>query len=208
MPLALHDWDVDAAAWCTYKYLNGGPGCIGGLFVHERNARVGDTHTNRLAGWWGNDKSTRFAMTPGFRPVPGAAGFQLSNPSVLDTTSVCASLEVFALAGGMPALRAKSILLTNYLVSELHRMPDVLAGYWRIITPANEAQRGAQVSVLLKDGLLDRVMEELEKAGVLVDERRPDVIRVAPAPLYNTFRDCYDFARAFEKALRSISKLG
>ncbi|UZP39623.1 hypothetical protein NXS19_007439 [Fusarium pseudograminearum] len=102
-PLSLHEWNVDAAAWCTYKYLNGGPGCIGGVFVHERHAQVGEdgTHNVRLAGWWGNDKTKRFEMRPGFIPVPGAAGFQLSNPSVLDITSLCASLEIFEVAGGM-----------------------------------------------------------------------------------------------------------
>ncbi|RMJ16162.1 Kynureninase 2 [Fusarium kuroshium] len=203
VPLSLHDWSVDAAAWCTYKYLNGGPGCIGGLFVHERHTQVDDDgkHNVRLAGWWGNDKKNRFAMRPGFKPVPGAAGFQLSNPSVLDITSLCASLEVFDLAGGLAPLRAKSRKLTAYLVSELYRLPEDMGGYWRIITPAEEDRRGAQISVLLADGLLDDVMAGLERRGVLVDERRPNVIRVAPAPLYNTFGDCYDFVVAFKGAL-------
>ncbi|KAF5008304.1 hypothetical protein FDECE_5405 [Fusarium decemcellulare] len=203
VPLSLHDWSVDAAAWCSYKYINGGPGCIGGMFVHERHAQVGDdgSHNPRLAGWWGNDKKNRFAMKPGFRPVPGAAGFQLSNPSVLDITSLCASLEVFQLAGGMAPLRTKSRKLTAYLVSELDRLPADMGRYWRIITPTKEEQRGAQISVLLADGLLDDVMSGLEKRGVLVDERRPNVIRVAPAPLYNTFTDCWDFVVAFRGAL-------
>ncbi|KAF7555324.1 hypothetical protein G7046_g6575 [Stylonectria norvegica] len=205
VPLALHDWDVDAAAWCTYKYLNGGPGCIGGLFVHERHSRVDDdgsgAYPNRLAGWWGNDKAVRFAMAPGFRPVPGAAGFQLSNPSVLDITSLTASLEVFHLAGGMAPLRAKSLQLTAYLVAELARLPADTSEYWRIVTPQEPERRGAQVSIALAEGLLDGVMAGLEKRGVLVDERRPDVIRVAPAPLYNTFADCCGFVRAFEGAL-------
>ncbi|KAM5372047.1 hypothetical protein ACJZ2D_007697 [Fusarium nematophilum] len=204
VPLSLHDWSVDAAAWCTYKYINGGPGCIGGMFVHDRHTRVGEdgSHNDRLAGWWGNDKKGRFAMKPGFRPVPGAAGFQLSNPSVLDITSLCASLEVFQLAGGMEPLRAKSKRLTSYLVSELYRgLPEDMGGYWRIITPAEEERRGAQISVLLADGLLDDVMGGLERRGVLVDERRPNVIRVAPAPLYNTFGDCWGFVQAFRGAL-------
>ncbi|CAM1510163.1 Fc.00g004980.m01.CDS01 [Cosmosporella sp. VM-42] len=203
VPLELHNWNVDAAAWCSYKYLNGGPGCIGGLFVHERNSQVveGTDYSNRLAGWWGNDKKNRFTMAPGFHPVPGAAGFQLSNPSVLDITSLSASLEVFALAGGVPALRQKSLRLTEYLVAELYRLPETIRGYWRIITPPEPEQRGAQVSILLAQGLLEDVMKGLEERGVLVDERRPDVIRVAPTPLYNTFEDVYRFVGAFEEAL-------
>lgn len=208
VPLSLHDWDVDAAAWCSYKYLNGGPGCIGGLFVHERNSRVADDSgtagDHRFAGWWGNDKSARFAMRTGFRPVSGAAGFQLSNPSVLDITSLCASLEVFSEAGGMQALRAKSLELTSYLIDELYRLGDERKASWRLLTPAKSGARGAQVSILLQDGLLDGMMEELEAQGVLVDERRPDVIRVAPAPLYNSFRDCWRFVRAFDTALKNV----
>ncbi|KAH7241920.1 pyridoxal phosphate-dependent transferase [Fusarium tricinctum] len=203
VPLSLHDWDVDAAAWCTYKYLNGGPGCIGGLFVHERHAQVGDdgSHNVRLAGWWGNDKKNRFAMRPGFVPVPGAAGFQLSNPSVLDITSLCASLEIFELAGGMAPLRTKSTKLTAYLVSELQKLPEDMSAYWQIITPSEVERRGAQVSILLADGLLDEVMDGLDRRGVLVDERRPNVIRVAPAPLYNTYLDCWEFVGTFRKAM-------
>ncbi|KAM5375090.1 hypothetical protein ACJA88_007755 [Fusarium oxysporum] len=203
VPLSLHDWNVDAAAWCTYKYLNGGPGCIGGMFVHERHTQVADdgSHNVRLAGWWGNDKKNRFAMRPGFVPVPGAAGFQLSNPSVLDITSLCASLEVFELAGGMAPLREKSTRLTAYLVSELQKLPQDMSTYWKIITPSEQERRGAQVSILLADGLLDEVMAGLERRSVLVDERRPNVIRVAPAPLYNTFLDCWGFVGAFRGAL-------
>lgn len=208
VPLSLHSWNVDAAAWCSYKYLNGGPGCIGGLFVHERHTRVGadGEHATRLAGWWGNDKKSRFQMGSGFCPVPGAAGFQLSNPSVLDITSLCASLEVFHLAGGMAPLRAKSIKLTAYLSSELHRLPEDVSRHFRIITPGEKERRGAQLSLFIAEGLLDGVMAGLEKRGVLVDERRPDVIRVAPAPLYNTFQDCWEFVQAFKGALEEASK--
>lgn len=204
VPLKLHDWNVDAAAWCSYKYLNGGPGCIGGLFVHERNGQATSedgSYPNRLAGWWGNDKASRFAMKPGFHPVPGAAGFQLSNPSVLDITSLSASLEVFHLAGGLDAIRAKSLKLTAFLVSELLILEESMSKDWRIITPAEPEQRGAQVSILLGDGLLEGVMAGLEARGVLVDERRPNVIRVAPAALYNSFEDVYKFVRAFDEAL-------
>jgi kynureninase len=247
VPLALHDWDVDAAAWCTYKYLNGGPGCIGGLFVHERvgggtvneqqdattaaetavataslssdpaeaeiitSTRTADGfssssassgYPNRLAGWWGNSKATRFVMANEFVPVAGAAGFQISNPSVADLTSVCASLEVFAEAGGVSPLREKSRRLTAYLEDLLLRgMSERATSLFRILTPSDPNARGAQLSLLLADGLLEPVMAELERRGVIVDERRPNVVRVAPAPLYNTFADCFDFVEAFDAAL-------
>ncbi|KAK3368154.1 kynureninase 1 [Podospora didyma] len=214
VPLSLHDWDVDAAAWCSYKYLNAGPGSIGGLFVHERNSLVTkaitddcpeEGYSNRLAGWWGNDKRTRFAMANKFHPVGGAAGFQLSNPSILDITSLCASLEVFALAGGLSALRNKSLAITAFLEDLLlNSMTDQDKALFRIITPSDPDQRGAQLSLLLlQDGLLETVMKELEARAVIVDERKPDVIRVAPAPLYNTFEDCVKFVDAFSLALQA-----
>ena len=216
VPLSLHDWDVDAAAWCSYKYLNGGPGCIGGMFVHERNSAVTrlitddqpeEGYTNRLAGWWGNEKATRFGMVNQFHPVRGAAGFQLSNPSVLDITSLSASLEVFELAGGMERLREKSIKLTAFLEELLATMPEEARTLFRIITPSEKEQKGAQLSLLLKGGLLDAVMDELTKRAVIVDERRPDVIRVAPAPLYNSFEDCVKFVEAFVEALAVAGKV-
>lgn len=217
VPLSLHDWDVDAAAWCTYKYLNGGPGCIGGLFVHTRNSVVTkaitdekpeEGYTNRLAGWWGNDKTTRFVMANRFHPVGGAAGFQLSNPSILDITSLSASLEVFELAGGVSVLRKKSLRLTSFLETLLNKLPDEDRELFRIITPPDADQRGAQLSVLLTGGPgeLDTVMKELEARAVIVDERKPDVIRIAPTPLYNSFEDCVDFAQAFSFALSAVRK--
>jgi kynureninase len=210
VPLLLHDWDVDAAAWCSYKYLNGGPGCIGGLFVHERNAPAHPIAGNRLAGWWGNDKKTRFVMDTevGFRAVGGAAGFQLSNPSILDITSLSSSLELFHEAGGMGPLREKSLRLTGFL-EELLLKSGIIGEsereLFRIITPSDPARRGAQLSLMLAPGLLNAVMRELEARGVIVDERKPDVIRVAPAPLYNTFSDCVAFVQAFAEAL-SVAK--
>jgi kynureninase len=210
VPLHLHDWDVDAAAWCSYKYLNAGPGAIAGLFVHERNGTVSASQggsrgfVNRLSGWWGNDKKGRFAMENHFVPVPGAAGFQLSNPSILDITSLNASLEVFAQAGGMEALREKSIRLTSYLETLLQKHLGIRN--FKIITPADKTQRGAQLSLKLDNGLLEIVIRELEERGVVIDERRPDVIRVAPAPLYNTFADVFDFVEAFGEALRIAVK--
>jgi kynureninase len=215
VPLSLHDWDVDAAAWCTYKYLNGGPGCVGGMFINSRNSLVTTTITDdspergygkRLSGWWGNDKATRFAMETKFHPVKGAAGFQLSNPSILDITSLSASLEVFELAGGVSALREKSKPLTAFLEHCLGAMSAEAKKLFRTITPTDPEQRGAQLSILLLDGLLDNVMKGLEERGVIVDERRPDVIRVAPAPLYNTFKECVTFVEAFEAALLAAEK--
>jgi kynureninase len=210
VPLYLHDWDVDAAAWCSYKYLNAGPGAIAGLFVHERNG--GDSKSdgnsrgfvNRLSGWWGSNKESRFAMENRFVPISGAAGFQLSNPSILDITSLNASLEVFKKAGGMEPLRQKSLKLTEYLEVLLTGYPEMKG--FTIITPKEKEQRGAQLSLKLDEGLLDVVMKKLEDRGVVVDERRPDVIRVAPAPLYNSFEDVFKFVEAFEQALEIAIK--
>uniref|UniRef100_L2FW04 Kynureninase n=1 Tax=Colletotrichum fructicola (strain Nara gc5) TaxID=1213859 RepID=L2FW04_COLFN len=197
------------------SYLNGGPGCIGGAFVHERHSRVttavsdpdaASGYTNRFAGWWGNDKSSRFVMATKFHPAPGAAGFQLSNPSVLDITSLCASLEVFELAGGVVPLREKSLRLTAYLEGLLDGLPEDVQALIRIITPREPEARGAQLSLMLADGLLDGVMEYFEEEGVIIDERKPNVVRVAPAPLYNNFVDCFDFVEQFAKALRKANK--
>ncbi|KAL7627101.1 Kynureninase (L-kynurenine hydrolase) [Parahypoxylon ruwenzoriense] len=215
VPLHLHDWDVDAAAWCTYKYLNGGPGCIGGLFINSRNSLVTTVITDeepergygkRLSGWWGNHKATRFQMETKFHPAKGAAGFQLSNPSILDITSLSASLEVFELAGGVLALREKSKKLTAFLEQCLSLLSEDAKELFRIITPSDPEQRGAQLSLLLADDFLDTVMKEFEKSDIVVDERKPNVIRVAPAPLYNSFKDCAVFVEAFEAALLVASK--
>ncbi|KAF2500049.1 kynureninase [Lophium mytilinum] len=222
VPLHLHDWNADFAAWCNYKYMNGGPGVIGGLFVHERNGRVdkvslpnGNSAAEdptqsedqlafrpRLSGWWGSDKSARFRMDNKFVPIPGASGFQLSNPSALDMTAVTASLDVFAMTD-MEALREKSIKLTAYLEARLLKYPDGTPPY-RIITPSQAGERGAQLSVLLEPGMLDQIMEILEEEGAVVDERRPDVIRVAPAPLYNSFVDVHRFVIIFQDACRKV----
>ncbi|KAF2153964.1 putative kynureninase [Myriangium duriaei CBS 260.36] len=199
VPLSLHSWNVDYAVWCSYKYLNCGPGSIGGLFVHERHATP---NTPRLAGWWGSSKTSRFAMTNSFEAIPGAAGWQLSNPSVADLTAMRASLDTFKLTS-MKALREKSVKLTQYLQNLLVRLIDDDGGRaFEIITPLDPGQRGAQLSLRLAPGLLDGVMKVLEEEGVVVDERRPDVIRVAPAPLYNTFKDVLRFVEVFEVACR------
>ncbi|KAF4306766.1 Aminotransferase class V/Cysteine desulfurase [Botryosphaeria dothidea] len=210
VPLSLHAWNVDFAAWCNYKYLNSGPGGIGGAFVHARHTRVSapsasDTspgslgYRPRLSGWWGHDKSSRFRMESAFVPMPGAAGFQLSNPSVLDTTALLASLSVFARTS-MRDLRAKSLRLTAYLEHLLFGGEEKRP--YSLITPRSPEERGAQLSVLLEPGLLDAVMRELEEQGVVVDERRPDVVRVAPAPLYNGFGDVWRFVKVFKEACR------
>ncbi|KAI4959650.1 Kynureninase 1 [Alternaria arbusti] len=222
VPLKLHDWNVDFAAWCNYKYMNGGPGVIGGLFVHERHGKVEQVSaartdgTNgvasngtelayrpRLSGWWGSDKSSRFRMENKFVPIAGASGFQLSNPSALDMTSVMASTDVFALTN-MDALRQRSLKLTAYLEARLLKYDGEPP--YKIITPANPAERGAQLSVLLNPGLLDKVQHYIEERGVVVDERKPDVLRVAPAPLYNSFHDIHRFITVFHEACRKALK--
>ncbi|KZF22741.1 kynureninase [Xylona heveae TC161] len=216
----LHDWNVDFAVWCNYKYMNSGPGAIAGMFVHEKHGKVDmeqlqsgqGGYRPRLTGWWGGDKSIRFKMANRFVPIPGAAGFQVSNPSALDLTSVLASLEIFHKTT-MKDLRAKSIKLTGYLEYLLNQACSSLLSEnekdtssiksalpFSIITPTDPHFRGAQLSVRLSPDMLELVMVELEKHGVVVDERRPDVIRVAPTPLYNTFTDVWNFVHIFQDA--------
>ncbi|KAI4177905.1 MAG: hypothetical protein LQ348_005736 [Seirophora lacunosa] len=210
--LYLHDWGVDFAVWCSYKYLNSGPGAIAGLFVHEKHGQVNEDATSsgtveyrpRLSGWWGGDKATRFQMGNKFVPIPGAAGFQLGNPCALAFCPLLASLEIFELTS-MSAVRGKSIMLTTYLEELLGRSDSEdsakdAASLYRILTPASSAERGAQLSILLRPGLLEAVMVDLEEHGVVVDERKPDVVRVAPAPLYNTFSDVWEFVNIFKRA--------
>ncbi|GAB7339494.1 hypothetical protein MBLNU457_6115t1 [Dothideomycetes sp. NU457] len=214
--LQLHEWNVDFAVWCNYKYMNCGPGSIGGLFIHNRHSSVQSATDNapaefrhRLAGWWGSSKSSRFSMTNVFEPIPGAAGWQLSNPSVADLTAVRASLDVFK-ETSMAELRKKSLLQTGYLEQLLDRLAeeDEKSGSrnFEIITPREQDERGAQLSVRLSPGLLEGVLVVLEEEGVVVDERKPDVIRVAPAPLYNTFADVLRFAQVFGGACRRCRK--
>lgn len=179
IPLRLHDWDVDFAAWCSYKYLNGGPGAPAAVFVHERHARAAELP--RLAGWWGNDRSTRFLMGPDFRPAEGADGWQVSNQPVLSMAPLGASLDLFREAG-MDRLRTRSLELTGLLEDLLRRRagPDC-----EIITPADPGERGCQLSLRFrKDGR--RVFETLTHEGIVCDWREPEVIRLAPVPLYNT----------------------
>jgi kynureninase len=185
VPLTLHDHGADFAAWCSYKYLSGGPGAIGGAFVHERH--LARTDLPRLTGWWGNDPETRFQMRPEFSAAAGAAGWAVSNAPIFSTAPLRAALPIFAEAG-MPALRRKSLALTDYFESLLRRLAaDTLT----IITPPGHEQRGCQLSVRLRAGAADgrRVFEALGQRGVICDWREPDVIRFAPVPLYNGFED-------------------
>ncbi len=196
--LRLHEWDVDFACWCSYKYLNSGPGGIAGAFVHARHAQ----RRPALAGWWGQDASVRFQMLAEHQPRAGAQGFQLSNPAVLPTVCLLASLEVFDEAGGMRALRTKSEALTAYLELLLHRRINAGGQQQRvrILTPADPAQRGCQLSLSFALPVGD-VHAAIEAAGVVCDIRRPSVMRIAPAPLYNSFADVRRFVALLERAL-------
>ncbi|MFQ5707731.1 MAG: kynureninase [bacterium] len=186
LPLSLHQWGVDFAVWCSYKYLNSGPGSTAGCFVHERHAN--NPAVPRFAGWWGHNKNTRFEMGPDFDPIPGAEGWQLSNPSILPLAAMRASLEIFDQVG-MERLREKSELLTGYLEYLLQQIPNER---FAIITPKDKSQRGAQLSIQVKhDG--HKVHQRLLDENIVCDWREPDVIRVAPVPLYNSFADVYDF---------------
>ena len=191
VPLSLHDWNVDFAVWCSYKYLNAGPGAVAGAFVHERHSA--NRALPRLAGWWGNDPATRFRMQlePDFVPVESADSWQISNPPILSMAPLRASLAIFDEAGGMESLRAKSIQLTGYLQFLLDQASSRL---FRIMTPLESAARGAQLSILVHQHPKE-LFSKLEAAGVKCDFREPNVIRAAPAPLYNTFQETWRFAQ-------------
>ncbi|MDB5283021.1 MAG: kynureninase [Bacteroidota bacterium] len=183
--IKLHEWGVDFATWCSYKYLNSGPGGVSGVFVHRKHAT--SFSLPRLAGWWGNDEKTRFKMLKHFVPQPGAAGWQISNAPILSMAAHKASLEIFDKVG-MKALRKKSELLTGYLEFLLP-----VNSQFKVITPLNSSHRGCQLSIQTLAGG-KRLFEKLTKAGVIADWREPDVIRVAPVPLYNRFEEVYRFA--------------
>lgn len=193
--LKLHDWGVDFAAWCSYKYLNSGPGSVGGVFVHQKHATSFDLP--RFCGWWGHDKTNRFKMEKEFVPIPGAEGWQLSNAPILSMAAHFASLKVFEKAG-FHNLISKSKTLTDYLIfllKDLHQQ-----GRISIITPFDVPDRGCQVSMLIKNNGR-KLYDELINQGVIVDWREPDVIRLAPAPLYNSFEDVYLFAKILKENL-------
>lgn len=186
VPLNLHDWEVDFAVWCSYKYLNGGPGAVGGAFIHEKHAR--DTNRQRLGGWWGNEESTRFKMEKGFKPKSRAEGWQISTAQVFNMVALKASLELFESAG-MAALRDKSIKLTNYLEFLLKHIENIK---FEIITPKNCKERGAQLSLLFHEKGRE-IQQKMTDAGIIVDWREPGVIRISPAPLYNSYGDVFHF---------------
>jgi kynureninase len=197
VPLRLHDWNADFAVWCSYKYLNAGPGAIGGCFVHERHAERPDLP--RFAGWWGHDKARRFEMGRDFHPIAGAEGWQVSNPPVLSTAPLLASLELFERAG-LQRLREKSIALTGFMQRAIE---ERLAGAVEIITPLDAAARGCQLSLKLArpSSAAKRCHQELTDAGVIGDWREPDIVRFAPTPLYNSFGDVAAAVEALARAL-------
>jgi kynureninase len=196
VPLHLHKDQVDFAVWCSYKYLNSGPGGVAGAFVHERHAN--DSSLPRLAGWWGHHEKDRFQMKKGFIPMPGADGWQLSNFPVLSGAALLASLQVFEKAG-IKNLREKSLLLTGYLTFLLNQIGNSNASF-SVITPDDPKQRGCQLSILMHQNGKS-VFQKLTRAGIIADWREPGVIRVAPVPLYNRFEDVFEFVKIFKAAL-------
>lgn len=186
IPLQLHDWNVDFAVWCSYKYLNAGPGAVGGVFVHEKHATNKDTP--RLAGWWGNEEKERFKMEKGFIPKQNASGWNISTSQVFNSTALKASLAIFDEAG-IETIRKKSIELTGYLEFLLNRLTNL---DFEIITPSNPQERGAQLSLFFKEKG-KQIHQAMLDNGIIVDYREPGVIRVAPAPLYCSFEDVYRF---------------
>ncbi|WP_026450580.1 kynureninase [Aequorivita capsosiphonis] len=192
----LHETGADFAVWCTYKYLNSGPGSLGGCFVHERHAN--NKELNRFAGWWGHNKKTRFNMRKDFDALPGAEGWQLSNPPILSMAAIRASLDTFAEAG-FENLRNKSEKLTGYLEFLLDEMKNDAIN---VITPRNPKERGCQLSIQVKNA--DKKLHtKLTEAGVISDWREPDVIRIAPTPLYNNFEDVFKFSERLKEVLKS-----
>lgn len=190
LQLQLHDWDVDFAVWCSYKYLNSGPGGTSGVFVHERHSE--NSELPRFAGWWGHDEETRFQMKKGFKPMKGAAGWQLSNAQIFPMAIHKASLELFEEAG-MTNLRNKSRQLTAFLAFILNEFSAQLT----VITPSNPEERGCQLSIIVKkDG--KKLFDYLEAHQILPDWREPDVIRMSPVPMYNTFEDVYRIGEALK----------
>ena len=190
IPLSLHDWNVDFSVWCSYKYLNSGPGSVAGVFIHEKHH---SQDLERFAGWWGHDKESRFKMPDEFVPIKTAEGWQLSNPPILSLAAVRAALSIFDEVG-MSSLVTKSKKLTSYLLFLLNQ---ISTDRINIITPE---QRGCQISISVKNGNKD-LFDEITKKGVIADWREPDVIRVAPVPLYNSFLDVYNFYKVLEEIL-------
>ncbi len=190
VPLSLHEWGADFACWCSYKYMNSGPGGISGIFVHEKH--FNSPQLKRFAGWWGYRPDKRFLMTPGFDPAKGAEGWQVSTSPILLMAVHKAALDIFEKAGGLEKLRRKSILLTGYLEYLLNEINSKHSEeLFQIITPKNPDERGCQLSIICKrDG--KKIFNYLSENGVIGDWREPDVIRLSPVPLYNSFKDVYE----------------
>jgi kynureninase len=195
VPIQLHDWNVDFAVWCNYKYLNGGPGSVGGAFVHEKHFKM---NLNRLAGWWGNDEKIRFKMEKGFIPKQTASGWNVSTAQIFNCIGLKASLQIFDEAG-IERIRTKSVQLTNYLEYLLHQLDNIS---FEIITPANANERGAQLSLFFKENAKD-IHNKITEKGIVTDYREPGVIRFAPAPLYCSFEDIYRFYKIINEVLNS-----
>ncbi|WP_026898387.1 kynureninase [Daejeonella oryzae] len=199
VPMSLHDWNVDFACWCTYKYMNSSPGGISGVFIHEKHFE--NNELNRFAGWWGYDEKTRFKMAKGFIPQAGAEGWQLSCSPVLMMAAHKASLVLFEEAGGIENLRQKSINLTAYLEFILHEVNKKAGSeLFKIITPSNYKERGAQLSIIAaKNG--KQIFDKLVNQNIIGDWREPNVIRISPVPFYNTFEDVYKFGSVLENSI-------
>jgi kynureninase len=194
LSLQLHDWGPDFAVWCSYKYLNGGPGCVGGCFVHKRHSHTREMP--RFAGWWGHNEGVRFEMAPNFQPMTGAEGWQLSNPSILSLAALRASMDIFHEAG-MARLRSKSLSLTAYLEFLLCQQASPR---FSLVTPTDAGRRGAQISIRIP-GRGRGLCKQLADAGIIGDWREPDMFRVAPVPLYNSYTDVFRFVQEFAAAL-------
>jgi len=196
--MELHNWQVDFACWCSYKYLNSGAGSVAGCFIHQKH--ITDTSLNRFAGWWGHDKNSRFKMQNNFKAIPTAEGWQLSNPPVLSLAAIRGSLDTIKIAGGIKELRKKSLKLSQYMIDLIkHELGNNI----RIITPLPENERGCQLSLMVNVAGLDgkTMFNTLEENGVTTDWREPNVIRVAPVPLYNSYVDIYHFVRILKECL-------
>jgi kynureninase len=202
VPLQLHNWGVDFACWCSYKYMNSGPGGISGIFVHQKH--FDNTSFNRFAGWWGNKKATQFKMAKGFDPEQGADGWQVSTSPILLMAVHKAALALYDKAGGIKALREKSLLLTaylEYLIKELNQQKS--EELFQIITPVDPSIRGCQLSIICKANG-KAMFDYLTEKGVIGDWREPDVIRLSPVPLYNTFTDVYQTGQLLAQAVEQL----
>lgn len=198
VPLKLHDLGVDFACWCTYKYMNSGPGSVGGIFIHEKHH---NSDIPRLKGWWGHDKQTRFKMDPEYVSMGTAESWQMSNAPVFNMAIHKASLDIFEEAGGMDVLRERSLRLTDYLEQTIGKVAESTGEHLEILTPCNHDERGCQLSIVAH-GQGRELFEKLSSNGVIVDWREPAVIRMAPVPLYNSFEDIARFGLILQNSLK------